>query len=96
MTEQERKNVKWHPPKLGKYKLNFDGATRGNPGQSRARCIIRNWLGKTIGKLASPLQFGTENWEKLQAIALGLAWCLELKIKNICIEGDSLLIINAL
>lgn len=36
-----RRLANWSPPKFGWYKLNFDGASMGNLGPSRAGCIIR-------------------------------------------------------
>jgi hypothetical protein len=32
--KKDRLSVKWQPPNQGVIKLNFDGASRGNPGMS--------------------------------------------------------------
>ena len=37
-----RKEIVWCPPKLGLFKINFDGFSKGNPGMSCASAIARN------------------------------------------------------
>ena len=37
-----RKECKWVSPPIGWKKLNFDGASRGNPGKVGLGCIIRS------------------------------------------------------
>ena len=39
----------WIPPPTGFMKLNFDGASKGNPGKSGYRFILRNYIGKMLG-----------------------------------------------
>lgn len=51
----KRKSVKWIPLACGWFKLNFDRAARGNLEKSSVGCIIRNWQGKIVGRLALPL-----------------------------------------
>lgn len=52
---EDWKNVKWHPPNSGWFKVNFDGASRGNPRWSRAGCII-------ISHYNLPYQFQQHCW----------------------------------
>jgi hypothetical protein len=40
--KEARVNCKWSPPPVGWVKLNFDGASRGNPGPTGIGCIINN------------------------------------------------------
>ena len=50
-----RKIVRWIPPARGFCKLNFDGFSRGNPGESRAGVCIRDHNGKVLGMLAQKI-----------------------------------------
>ena len=62
---EARKNCKWTPPPPDWHKLNFDGASRGNPGQSGIGCIINNekgeWIIKREKKKKIPLQIIWQN-----------------------------------
>lgn len=49
-----------------------------------------------VGKIAKLLSFGINNATKLQAAHIGIKLCVELKLPNIMVEGDSMVIINAL
>ncbi|KAK4713391.1 hypothetical protein R3W88_019298 [Solanum pinnatisectum] len=40
--------VKWEKPKIGWFKCNTDGASRGNPGESSAAFCVRNWHGDLV------------------------------------------------
>ena len=70
--KEARANCKWTPPPSGWYKLNFDGAARGNPRIVGIGCIInddcRNW----VGKLATPLPPTTNNLAELEAVDRGI------------------------
>lgn len=94
-TKQHNK-TKWIPPEQGWAKLNFDGASKGNPGPSRVGCIIRTYIGSTLGRLSQPLIEGMNNAAEFQALLLRLKLGKELGIKNLIVEGDSTLVINAL
>ncbi|KAF5191557.1 hypothetical protein FRX31_018858 [Thalictrum thalictroides] len=36
--------IKWSPPQPGKFKMNIDGASFGNPGPCGLGCVLRNNL----------------------------------------------------
>ncbi|KAH9306748.1 hypothetical protein KI387_011152, partial [Taxus chinensis] len=38
----DRSSIKWHPPDFNWYKLNFDGASKGNPGIAAGGGAIRD------------------------------------------------------
>ena len=90
-----RKFVKWIPPTRGVCKLNFDGCSRGNPGESGAGVCVRDHNGRVLGMLAQKLLVGTNNKVEAMALLLGLELALQLNIVNIHIEGDSSMVINS-
>ena len=93
---EARTNCKWEPPPSGWFKLNFDGAARGNLGVASIGCIVNDDCGKWIGKLASPLPPTTNNLVELVAIDKGLQLCINIRVPKVIIEGDSQIILNAL
>lgn len=42
-----KRTLLWKAPKEGSLKLNFDGASKGNPGSSGFGCVVRDGNGKT-------------------------------------------------
>lgn len=43
-----RKEIMSTPPDEGWVKINFDGASHGNPGPSSAGVVARDWKGNLI------------------------------------------------
>jgi len=76
------------------YKLFFDGASKGNPGLAGAGAVIYHcekeiWYGHTfIGEKA------TNNEAEYSGLIIGLNKAIELNIKSLLVNGDSLLVIN--
>lgn len=95
-SKSDRSMCKWSPPKDGWYKLNFDGASHGNPGIAGIGGIIHNWNGKMISKYARPIKPTTNNMAECKAILEGLKLCKQLGLTKVEIEGDSQIIINAI
>jgi ribonuclease HI len=93
---EARKNCKWSPPPPGWYKLNFDGASRGNPGLSGIGCIINNEDGQWLLKRAKLINPTSNNLAELEAVLEGIKLCLKLGLTKVIIEGDSQIVINAL
>lgn len=58
---QARKDCIWEPPPIGWKNLNFDGASRGNPGESGIGCIICSESSEWILKRAKPIGIATNN-----------------------------------
>ncbi|XP_059064238.1 aspartyl protease family protein 2-like [Cryptomeria japonica] len=67
-----RKAASWSPPNLGWLKLNFDGASRGNPGPSGIRYVIRDHTGAILGGGASRGRCGSKRGAELAGVAAGL------------------------
>lgn len=81
--------------KIPKYILRFDGASRGNPGQSGAGAVLYK-NDKEIWSVSRNLGIQTNNYAECFAMTLGIDKASQLGIKNLIVEGDSMLIINQL
>ena len=90
-----RKQTGWRPPDEGYWKLNFDGASRGNPGPSGFGACIRNLDGNVVAITISPLPINTNNMAEAQALLAGLTLAKQGNFQLLHIEGDSSVIINA-
>lgn len=91
-----RKECKWTPPPQDWIKLNFDGASRGNPGIAGLGFILRDHKGQWLAQRAKPLGHTTNNLAELEAVKEGLTLCNRINIRKLIIEGDSQIILNAL
>ncbi len=78
------------------YKLQFDGCSKNNPGLAGAGAVIYK---NGIEIWADHLFVGTNNtnnYAEYSGLMFGLEKAIELNIKALYIEGDSLLVINQL
>jgi ribonuclease HI len=78
------------------YKLQFDGCSKNNPGLAGAGAVIYK---NGIEIWADHLFVGTNNtnnYAEYSGLIFGLEKAIELNIKSLHIEGDSLLVINQL
>ena len=76
------------------YKLQFDGCSKNNPGLAGAGAVIYK---NGIEIWADHLFVGTNNtnnYAEYSGLMFGLEKAIELNIKALYIEGDSLLVIN--
>jgi len=85
---------KWQPPPQGMIQLNFDRASKGNPGMAGYGGILRDHGGKPL-----PLFFGSIGWDMNNSVELEGLWqghCLAQRhgFLPIVIEGDSQILIN--
>ncbi|KAL2237402.1 UNVERIFIED_CONTAM: putative ribonuclease H protein, partial [Sesamum indicum] len=86
--------VHWRKPQEGWYKLNTNGASKGNPGISSAGGILRAHLGQVIFAFQEPLGITSNTQAELRAIHRGLKICIEKGFHNIWIETDAMVIIK--
>lgn len=79
--------------------LRFDGGSRGNPGKAGCGFVIYNSATDDT-KIIEGWQYlgdkNTNNYAEYYGIILGLQEALSKGLKNLHIEGDSLLVINQL
>jgi len=81
------------PPEEG-LKLNFDGASRGNPGQAGIGGVIRNQVGEIHHIYCRELGESTNNEMEFAALEQGLRILRNLQTSKVIIEGDSSLVIS--
>jgi ribonuclease HI len=75
------------------YILNFDGASRGNPGPAGIGAVIFH-NGKEIWASCQYIGTKTNNQSEYSALILGLKQALTRDIKCLQVYGDSQLVIN--
>jgi len=81
--------------KLPTYVLRFDGASKGNPGKAGAGAVLyKNDV--EIWSTSRYLGNQTNNYAECFAMTLGITEACNREIKNLVVEGDSMLIINHL
>lgn len=76
-----------------KYILHFDGCCKGNPGKSGAGAVMYK-DNEEIWSCSKYLGKGTNNQAEYKALILGLEKAVELSISDLCVFGDSQLVIN--
>ncbi|KAJ1694339.1 hypothetical protein LUZ63_011037 [Rhynchospora breviuscula] len=74
--------------------IEFDGASKGNPGKAGAGAVVRSKDGGVIAKLREGLGDATCNVAEYRALLLGLKYALEKGCKNIQVQGDSTLVVR--
>ncbi|XP_019058824.1 PREDICTED: uncharacterized protein LOC104824673 [Tarenaya hassleriana] len=72
--------------------IEFDGASKGNPGLSGAAAVLRTEDGSLICKLRQGLGIATNNAAEYHGMILGLKYAVEKGYKNIRVKGDSKLV----
>ncbi|KAL0283183.1 UNVERIFIED_CONTAM: putative ribonuclease H protein, partial [Sesamum radiatum] len=91
---QKATTVHWRKPQEGWYKLNMDGASKGNPGISGAGGILQDQLGKVIFAFQEPLGIATNTQAELSAIHRGLQIYVSRGLRKVWIETDATAIIK--
>jgi ribonuclease HI len=84
----------WSTPPGDFIKLNFDGASKGNPGAAGYGVVFRNHHGHIILINAGSLGHTTNNAAELWGLTRGLQLAIEHSFTKLIVEGDSQIIIN--
>ncbi|KAH9676214.1 RNase H domain-containing protein [Citrus sinensis] len=72
--------------------LEFDGASKGNPGQAGAGAVLRAEDGSVVYRLREGVGIATNNVAEYRALILGLKYALQKGYKHIRVQGDSKLV----
>ena len=86
----------WTPPQQGFLKLNYDGASKGNPGQAGAGGLFRNSQEIVCRFYAFDLGHATNNEAELLAVKQGLKIAIREAYQRIIVEGDSAMVTEIL
>lgn len=74
--------------------LEFDGASRGNPGPAGAGAVLRADDGSLVWQLREGVGIATNNVAEYRGLILGLRHALQKGFKKIQVHGDSMLVCN--
>jgi ribonuclease HI len=74
------------------YVMEFDGASKGNPGPAGVGVVIYDPSGAIVEKLGQALPESTNNVAEYKAFITGLKLARKLGIKNLSIRTDSELV----
>ncbi|KAG8366196.1 hypothetical protein BUALT_Bualt17G0051400 [Buddleja alternifolia] len=72
--------------------LEFDGASKGNPGQAGAGVVLRSDDGSMICRLREGLGIATNNFAEYRGFILGLKYALSKGFTSVRVRGDSKLV----
>lgn len=76
------------------YRLQFDGCSKKNPGLAGAGAVIYKYSKEIWSGCLFVGTNATNNYAEYSGLIIGLEKAVELNIKTLHVEGDSLLVIN--
>ncbi|CAA7018667.1 unnamed protein product [Microthlaspi erraticum] len=88
--------IGWTAPSTGWFKLNSDGASRGNPGLAAAGGVLRDGNGRWYGGFSLHIGRCTAPLAELWGVYYGLVMAWEKKITKLEVEVDSELVVGIL
>jgi len=91
---QPRSPGHWQLPLQNSFKINFDGASRGNPGMAGFGGVCRNDKGEIVKVFFGKLGFDSNNSTELEGLIQGLTLALSEGWLPATVEGDSKVIIG--
>ena len=84
----------WDPSPKNVFKLNFDGASKGNPGRASFGGAIRNSQGNITLIFYGNSGFNSNNAAELNGLIVVLSLVKHKGILLIIVEGDSAIILS--
>ncbi|KAG7592734.1 Ribonuclease H domain [Arabidopsis thaliana x Arabidopsis arenosa] len=81
--------IGWSAPQMGWFKLNTDGASRGNPGLAAAGGVLRNEEGEWCGGFALNIGRCSAPLAELWGVYYGLYIAWEKRVTRLELEVDS-------
>lgn len=72
--------TQWKFPAHDRFKLNLDGCSKGNLGQTKGRCVLRDDKGRLMWGIANHYKISTNMMAEVKALLQGVQHCWELGI----------------
>jgi len=94
LTLHSQEATSWSPPPLEMHKLNFDGASKGNPGKAGYGGAFRDHMGNPHCIYRGSIGWDTNNSAELEGLWRGLKIAHEKEYFPLIIEGDSQILIR--
>ncbi|XP_073129053.1 uncharacterized protein [Henckelia pumila] len=88
--------VHWLRPPPGSFKLNVDGSSRGNPGESSVGGVVWDSSGRVLAFFSEFIGLGSNVRAELWAVWRGILLCSNLSLFPLWIETDSQISIQIL
>ncbi len=86
--------LNWSPPASNSYKLNFDGAAKGNPGLAGYGSVFRNEVGAALHIYYGTIGKDTNNAAELEGLWKRICIADQKNFFPLEVEGDSLILIT--
>ena len=87
----------WSPPPPSRYKINVDGAVFGAQKAVGIGVVVRDEEGRVLGACCKKIEAPMGALEaEAKAFEVGLQFAKDMLIHDFILEGDSLLLVNAL
>ncbi|CAF1703074.1 unnamed protein product, partial [Brassica napus] len=87
-----RREDRSHPKPQDSCTIEFDGASRGNPGRAGAGAVLRAPDNTVLFRSREGLGSATNNVAEYRALNLGLETALNNGFRNVRVQGDSQLV----
>ncbi|KAL0008796.1 hypothetical protein SO802_010298 [Lithocarpus litseifolius] len=96
-TRTDGQQVRWQPPPVTKFKVNFDGVVFKEDKRAGLGIVIRNHQGQVLTSFSENIALlpSIEDVEALAAVR-AMSFAAELGVSSTIIEGDSEVVIKAL
>uniref|UniRef100_J3LMX0 RNase H type-1 domain-containing protein n=1 Tax=Oryza brachyantha TaxID=4533 RepID=J3LMX0_ORYBR len=89
--------VRWNPPPLGWFKLNFDGSVyQDGSGKASIGGAIRDPDGRVVMSFGETTDHSTVGVVEARALIRGLRLAVSCCIKRLVVEGDDLVLVKLL
>ncbi|KAL0007251.1 hypothetical protein SO802_008753 [Lithocarpus litseifolius] len=89
--------VAWSPPRSGHYKINVDGAVFLKQKAAGVGVVIRDEEGRLEAALSKKIHVPLGAIEvEAKAFEMGLLFARDIDVRDVVLEGDSLIVYNAL